>query len=341
MASIKKDPAASVTTKDSKAEVASSRVPKLCMSVAVLWFNLWLLIATFNIFCACVCLNAVGNRVFSRALTRKCCLIFCGVWWRLPFKLSPWVRVQRLGFEHLAGDVGASGRSVMILANHTSFLDTLLFAATVPPSMLTRFASLVSPHLFKIPMLGTIMRSVGHISVPFREAGASGSFGLDEAKRSTMLEQVEAHLGGGGWICMYPEGTIHRGDGHGEGSSHTLRLQTFRAGGMAFLLDADMEVWGWATRGNNDCWPRSGKGGHPASIAIKLFPIAQNGAASLLRELHAQPEAAEAAEGADAGGAGPADLAASAADRIRFAAHAQQLMQEELHALMQEGGRSR
>ena len=300
--------------------------------LGVLWFNVVLLVATFNIFCICSCLNPIGVRVTSmRAPIRKVCLLACGIFWRVPFKFSPWIRVQQLGFEHLVKDVGASGRPAMVLANHTSFLDTLIFAATVPPLMLTRFASLVSPHLFAIPMLGTIMRSVGHICVPFRDvqnAGAGG-FGLDADKRIAMLEQIETHLTGDGWMCMFPEGMMHRGDGHGEGSQHTGTLQVFRAGGMGFLLEHNMEVWGWVTRGNNDCWPRTAKGGHPAHIAIKLFPIAQNGGALLLEELQALPDATEG---------GGTDVAA---DRIRFATHAQQLMQEELNALMQEDGRSR
>eukprot|EP00325_Prymnesiales_sp_UTEX-LB-985_P033052 CAMPEP_0174739318 /NCGR_PEP_ID=MMETSP1094-20130205/71371_1 /TAXON_ID=156173 /ORGANISM="Chrysochromulina brevifilum, Strain UTEX LB 985" /LENGTH=211 /DNA_ID=CAMNT_0015942861 /DNA_START=206 /DNA_END=841 /DNA_ORIENTATION=- len=210
----------------------------------------------------------------------------------------------------------------MILANHTSFLDTLMFAVSVPPTQLTHFATLVSPALFKIPMLGTIMKSVGHISVPYRDTNATGNFSLDASQRGTMVERVESHLANGGWICMYPEGQIHRGSADGDGSLQTGTLQTFRAGGMAFLLEHDMEVWGWVTRGNNDCWPRTGQGGQPASISVKVFPIARDGARALMKVL--PPD-----EGTD-----NSEDARTA--QLLFATHAQALMQEELNALYRE-----
>lgn len=153
---------------------------------------------------------------------------------------------------------------------------------------------------------------------------------------------------------MYPEGRIHQGDGRGTGSLHTGTLQTFRAGGMGFMLEHDMEVWGWVTLGNNDCWPRDGHGGHPASLSIKLFPIARDGAGGLLQELRAARPHDEQQPGvtrtvpppgrpaASAGGAvDEAQRDAAAADRVLFAAHARTLMQEELSALMQGGERSR
>ena len=77
------------------------------------------------------------------------------------------------------------------------------------------------------------------------------------------------------------------------------------------------------TRGNNDSWPRTGKGGHPASISIKFFPIAQEGAARQLQTLQAAHQ-------------GVAEDAGAAATRILFASHAQRVMQQELDALYRE-----
>ena len=292
--------------------------------LAVMWFNFWLYLSTAVIFACCILLLAPFGVWPPRAqgAARRCCLLACGLWWRLPFKLSPWIRVHRQGFEHFT-ELGASGRKCMILGNHVSFLDTLLFAANAPLHLLPMFATLVSSNLFKLPMLGTIMRSVGHISVPYSNHADGGNFSLEASQREHMKQRINAHLASGGWICMYPEGQIHRGNANGNGSLQTADLQTFRAGGMSFMLDHDMEVWGWVTRGNNDSWPRTGQGGHPANISIKVFPIAQEGAAGKLQALQATQQ-------------GVTEDAAPAASSILFAKHAQRMMQEELDALYRE-----
>ena len=107
----------------------------------------------------------------------------------------------------------------------------------------------------------------------------------------------------------------------GHGSANTSVLQPFRVGGMGVALQHDMELWGWATVGNNDCWPRNGVGGLPARVRGRLFPIARDGCVALVRRL--QEEDLQAAE-ADSGSGEPLP---------RLAAHAQQQMQKEIDAL--------
>lgn len=177
--------------------------------------------------------------------------------------------------------IGSSGKPVLILANHTSFLDSLLFAAHINYNTLARMVTLASAQLFRMPILGTIMQSVGHIAVHFKDHNGDNDFSTDASKKDQMVASIESHVTRGGWLCMYPEGQIHRG----HGSQNTAMLQPFRVGGLKIALQYDMEVWAWVTKGNNDCWPRAAIGGLPTAIRAHLMPIAPTGSCDLLREI--------------------------------------------------------
>mmetsp|Transcript_25910 Transcript_25910/g.39027 ORF Transcript_25910/g.39027 Transcript_25910/m.39027 type:complete len:170 (-) Transcript_25910:186-695(-) len=125
------------------------------------------------------------------------------------------------------------------------------------------------------------MRSMGHIAVHFRDHKNNDDFSTSPEKKDHMLNQINAHLSTGGWICMYPEGQLHRG----HGSCNTTTLQPFRVGGLKIALQHDMEIWAWVSKGNNDCWPRSAIGGLPSSIKARLIPLAPKGSCALLRSL--------------------------------------------------------
>ena len=320
------------------------------------WFNFWLLLGTVCLWLACLIASFFAWCGFvseRRAQTFGLC--FCRIFWRWPFALSPWVDIELQGLKNTA-ELGASGRPVLMIANHTSFFDTLLFAAFVPVFTLGRFRTLANSTLFELPLLGTILRSVGHIPVHFRRAEEADDFSTEPEMKASMMSRLDDHVRQhGGWVCMvrrrrrrrrkrgchrthhthppapapaqrrpaaaraaqFPEGRVHLG----HGSANTSVLQPFRVGGMGVALQHDMELWGWATVGNNDCWPRNGVGGLPARVRGRLFPIARDGCVTLVRRL--QEEDLQAAE-ADSGSGEPLP---------RLAAHAQQQMQKEIDAL--------
>merc|ERR1711918_254346 len=98
----------------------------------------------------------------------------------------------------------------------------------------------------------------------------------------TMMLYAE-HVAAGGFICLFPEGQLHRG----YGSSETQQLQPFRYGGFRPCKDFNMEIWGWATKGNNDCWPSQMPiGGFASHIQVRLFPIAKDGSQAFLDNIH-------------------------------------------------------
>ena len=252
---------------------------------AVAWFNMWLVLSTLILYsittftlAACKVWPPKVQRQVS-ALLLRCCRFF----WRWPFSMSPWIRIECEGLEAGWGrKLGASGKPVLIVGNHTSFMDTLLFASQIDFSTISQLATLANSQLFKIWFLGTVMRGVGHMPVHFKKVESETDFSTDPTKKDTLLSSIERHVvTHHGWVCMYPEGQIHRG----FGSHNTGTLQPFRIGGLQMALQYDMELWAWVTKGNNDCWPRTAIGGLPSKISARLIPIAPSGSLDLMREL--------------------------------------------------------
>jgi 1-acyl-sn-glycerol-3-phosphate acyltransferase len=228
------------------------------------------------IFC---CLTLAPFKIYSPAMQRsagKVCLLGCRFFWRWPFVLCPWIRVSPLDLERFES-LGNSGKPAIVLGNHTSFADVMIFAAFCPYNRITRFKSLAASSLFKLPLVGTIMRSVGHIPVHFSKPEEAGSFSVAKEKAQKMMTMMEDHIENGGSICIFPEGQVHRGD--------PRTLQAFRRGGFSPPLKYDLEIWGFGAVGNCDTWPRKMPiGGLPANIFVTLFPIAPDGATKFVNE---------------------------------------------------------
>jgi 1-acyl-sn-glycerol-3-phosphate acyltransferase len=97
--------------------------------------------------------------------------------------MCPWITVEPRGLN-FSSAMGESGKPVLILGNHTSFLDTLLFAAFIDMRVVGGIKTLVAASLFKLPLLGYIMKSIGHIPVYFNKAKEhiAGQFETDRSK---------------------------------------------------------------------------------------------------------------------------------------------------------------
>merc|ERR1712151_1334824 len=101
---------------------------------------------------------------------------------------------------------------------------------------------MVSNHLFKMPIVSTLVKAHGHLAVPFKQAGESGGFEIDQEKMKQRMRQLEDHADEGGSVAWFPEGTINKGD--------PLKLGSFRAGGFKLPLHVDAEIWCMAFVGN-------------------------------------------------------------------------------------------
>jgi 1-acyl-sn-glycerol-3-phosphate acyltransferase len=185
-------------------------------------------------------------------------------------------RVQALMSEFLRGFFGILGalgrparvavpdsvralRGRVLLCNHVSYLDPLLFVASF-----ARHGTVVKPVWFRVPFFGWILRAMGY----FAPLGS-------DATAPTLAERVDAlraHLAAGGVLFVFPEGRRSR-DGH---------LGPFDPGGLklARLLGADVELL--RVHGTDAVFPPGAHGVRTGGAPVLRFePIGRLDAAEL------------------------------------------------------------
>jgi len=223
-----------------------------------------------------------------------------------------WVRIDRQGLAELRRDLGKSGRSVCVLANHASFLDTILSLSVQPLRLAGKFKMIVSNHVLKLPIVGRVATTMGHLAVPFKDAGEnSTNFEVDKDALAKVMISFEDHLKSGGHCAWFPEGQVNKGD--------ASQLQTFRAGGLGIAVRSDVEIWCITFVGNAVCWPKAASvGGFPARIGVNIFRMCESSKAFL--------ESAELPGGDDERG-----------KCIFLATHAQQEMQKIVDSIVKSG----
>lgn len=210
--------------------------------------------------------------------------------WGLPFLLAAcFVRVHYEGVDDLrrAMDQGR-GKPRILLQNHESFLDAILTATMLGCRSSAEVKSMASNHLFKLPVLGTIIRAAGHLAVPFQtqatkagpeetagegddgsdkqRKGSLADFSTDKAAMARVIDAFANHVKSGNIGAWFPEGRLNPDPEAG--------LQTFRKGGFTLVTHVDCEIWCLAAKNNHKCWPRKGSvGGYPADIYVKCFKV--------------------------------------------------------------------
>jgi len=85
-------------------------------------------------------------------------------------------------------------RSSIIIANHLSFLDPILFV-----SLLEKQKTIVKSDYFKLPVFGWILKTSGYIP-----SAAEGPFIEDMLDQ---MKNIKDYLAGGGNLFIFPEGT--------------------------------------------------------------------------------------------------------------------------------------
>jgi 1-acyl-sn-glycerol-3-phosphate acyltransferase len=119
---------------------------------------------------------------------------------------------------------------VVVVANHGSYLDSIMLMAALPPGYL-----FVVNHAFaSIPFFGLAVRKAGHIVVDRTRAAA---------RRACMLEMIDA-LRRGTSLVVFPEGTRHRG----------AELLPFRLGAFRAAVEAGRPVIPTTVLGTTGIW---------------------------------------------------------------------------------------
>lgn len=88
-------------------------------------------------------------------------------------------------------------RSSVVIANHLSFLDSILFV-----SLFEKHKTIVKKSFFNVPIFGWILKTSGYI------APVSSSMFADDMM--LQIKNLQAHLAAGGNLFVFPEGTRSR-----------------------------------------------------------------------------------------------------------------------------------
>jgi 1-acyl-sn-glycerol-3-phosphate acyltransferase len=146
-------------------------------------------------------------------------------------------RLEGRGMEHIP----AKG-PVLLVANHSSFLDPPLVGGVAPRHL----SFMAKAELFKVPLFGALIRGLN--ARPVRREGA------DAAALRTALRILQD----GGVLLMFPEGT--RGP---EGS-----LREPKPGAAMLAVMSGAPVVPVFVQGSGRAWPRGQKLPRPAKVTV-------------------------------------------------------------------------
>jgi 1-acyl-sn-glycerol-3-phosphate acyltransferase len=148
--------------------------------------------------------------------------------------LRAWFRLRHEGLERIPKQGPA-----IVACNHISYLDPLTNGEAVDRAG-RRARFLAKQELFRIPVVGTVLRGAGQIAVA---RGSRDGSSLDRA-----VEALEA----GEVVVIYPEGTVtDRADG--------LPMQG-KTGVARLALRTGVPIVPMASWGSREVWQKSGKG---------------------------------------------------------------------------------
>jgi len=271
-------------------------------------------------------MNIVHLAPMSKAWKEGVCLVLTQLAWRIALLFAPWMSIQgdddyaeqwglvlSLMDEYDSEDVreGKPRRPLFVLANHTSFFDTVLGVAKLPVQVLWRCRTYMAGHLFSFPILSTIGKSVGHFPVYFA-SDEDGVFKVDAKKMEPVEKRVDSYLQGGGWLSFFPEGQVNK---------NPEKIMPFRFGGMKKAIEYDARIVQMVFRGNEQVWPRKCQvGGFPGKVRYSMRPIAPDGARAFVQMARAEGAKEEV------------DIP----DHAILAKRGQQLMQEQYEALAED-----
>jgi len=242
-----------------------------------------------NMLWAAIAMRVLSVFPLSKKVSQGYSLMLTQFAWRITFFFCPWVRCIPGGANDdewkpimnyaKAGGADANKEAkkpVFILGNHTSFLDTLLATASFPSQVLWRCRTYMDNALFKMPILATVCRSIGHFPVHFMSA-ENGVFKVDAEKMEGVERGVDDHLNEGGWLCFFPEGQCNK---------EPDTILPFRYGGIKKALKFDAILMSFVAHGNTKVWPRKAPvGGFPGTVRYSVKALAPAGANALVAQL--------------------------------------------------------
>lgn len=302
-----------------------------CNCLAKVFFNLVLILQTLPV----VLIVGINNCIIGCFPGTAGCLQplnakITAIGWKLTLMITCCVvSIKKTGADEVMKDlVAKDGKPRLIIFNHLSFFDTILITTMYPLSVVSQTKMMASEHLFRMPLIGTIVKGPGHFKVPFKnqetkkadegtepqapgKKGSVADFSVDKEAVAKVMEQFEEHVRSGKVGAWFPEGRLN---------PHPKTMQTFRAGGFALATHMDVAIYCGVFAGFEVFWHRkSALGGTPSNCAVHNFKLCDS-SFDLVKELSDGKE----------------DLTEKA-KCILIANHAQKRMQEERDRLVAEG----
>lgn len=240
-------------------------------TMGIVFFNIILILCTLPVYLIAKVsiILAMCKPMRANSYRRKAVLISTCIAWRIALGLSCWIKRDCEGLREFHATLGNNGRPAVIVANHASFMDTILLVALTPLSKISHVKMLIASHLLKIPCLGTIASAMGHLAVPYKQKASEGSFELDKELMAVRQQELQDHVAAGNIAAWFPEGTMNR--------DNIQDIKTFRAGGFTLTVNVDVQIWCVAEVGQSICWPaRSSAGGAPCKIGVRIFKLCES-----------------------------------------------------------------
>ncbi|ORC93461.1 putative acyltransferase [Trypanosoma theileri] len=225
--------------------------------LARLWFTLCVGLLVLICSAICVPLNlAAKHGWIARRHTEEIACTVSGLLLGKTLRfLSPQIRVRVMpGSLDLRG---IDNRGVFC-ACHTSFFDMFFFLWLFPLRFMHNVKSFAKSSLWRLPLMGRVIRACGHFPVYFTSTEAS-TFSVDKTKQAAVTEEAETFLSRGGMLCFFPEGAVN----------HTPKvLKEFRHGTFNMVLKHQVPIYYIVYFGCHEVWNPDVKGipGFPGDV---------------------------------------------------------------------------
>jgi 1-acyl-sn-glycerol-3-phosphate acyltransferase len=205
--------------------------------MAVLWS--WIYVIPLIILStACFGVVSFVISLFDRTPPRQ--LRVARVWARSLLRIAG-VRVTVEGLDRIR-----PGGNYVFVSNHVSYMDIPVVLGNIPEE----FLFLAKAGLFKIPMLGTHLKTAGHVLVPLG----------DPRSAIKTLQHTAALLHDGRSTLVFPEG----------GRSETGMLQEFKDGAAFLAIRAQIPVVPLAMIGMHGILPMHSLTFHRGHVTLRI-----------------------------------------------------------------------
>lgn len=199
-------------------------------SIAVIFLALYILVVGPPLILHCVVTGSPEVMVKLAVAGARFALVICGI------------KVKAEGLENIPPEV------CIFVANHTSNADPPAVVGSIP----RRVALLGKKEAFQVPILGTVLRLGGFVSV-------------DRANREAAIASVDQaieHLKSGLSFLIFPEGT----------RSPDGRLRPFKKGSFVMAIRAQVPIVPVSVVGAHKVMLKGELAVHPGSVTVKFHP---------------------------------------------------------------------